>query len=202
MPIRAILFDLGGVIVRTENRLPREQLAERVGLTYAELSHLVFDSETAVQATLGKMTTARHWEAIRQRLNLSAAEFPRVPEDFWGGDTVDYQLVDFIRSLRPRYQTALLSNAWDGLRDWLENDWHIADAFDAIVISAEVGIAKPDPQIFHLALERLAALPEEAVFVDDFPQNVEAARALGLHAIRFVGPEQAIEDLQELLENP
>jgi putative hydrolase of the HAD superfamily len=110
-------------------------------------------------------------------------------------------LVDYLRSLRPRYKTALLSNAWSDLRGMLTERWEIADTFDELVISAEVGIVKPDPRIYHLALERLQVAPQEAVFVDDFIENIEGGKAVGLHTIHFRTPHQAIEDLSSLLNS-
>jgi epoxide hydrolase-like predicted phosphatase len=198
--IRAVIFDLGGVLVRTEDPSPRQRLADRLNLSYAELSSLVFDSDSSIQATLGKISTQAHWEAIRLALNLAPEELSSVPEHFWGGDRLDTVLVDYLRSLRPRYRTALLSNAWDDLRPYLVNYWKIADAFDELIISAEVGLAKPDANIYRLAVERLGAAPEEAVFVDDFPANVVGAQAAGLHAIQFRNREQALAELEALLD--
>ena len=71
-----------------------------------------------------------------------------------------------------------------------------------MVISAEVGIMKPDPRIFQYALEQLDVAPAEAVFVDDVIENVEAARAFGMHAIHFTTPRQAISELKQLLTFP
>jgi epoxide hydrolase-like predicted phosphatase len=191
---------MGGVLVRTEDPSPRQQLADRLNLSYAELSSLVFDSDSSIQATLGKITTQAHWEAIRLALNLPPEELLSVPEYFWGGDRLDTVLVDYLRSLRPRYRTALLSNAWDDLRTYVVNYWKIADAFDELVISAEVGLAKPDTRIFRLAVERLGVAPKEAVFVDDFAANVTGAQAAGLHAIQFRNREQALAALEDLLQ--
>jgi putative hydrolase of the HAD superfamily len=109
--------------------------------------------------------------------------------------------VDFLRSLRPRYKTALLSNAWGNLREVLDREWHVLDAFDQVIISAEVGLMKPDERIFSLALERLGVTPGEAVFVDDFAHNVEAARLVGLHAIHFRNAEQARAEVEQLLDS-
>ena len=199
MSIRAIIWDLGGVLVRTEDRTTRQRLAARVGLTYEELGHLIFDSPSAGLATLGKITTQAHWEAVRAALKLPLDEFPTVPDEFWGGDRLDIELVDYIRSLRPRYKTGLLSNAWDELRGLLVHKWQIDDAFDQIVISAEVGVAKPDPRIYRMTLDMLGVEPAEAVFIDDFAENLESARAMGLHTIHFQRPEQARLDLEKLL---
>jgi epoxide hydrolase-like predicted phosphatase len=118
---------------------------------------------------------------------------------FWGGDALDSHLVDYIRSLRPRLKTGLLSNAWDNLRRVVSDTWEIADAFDDIVISAEVGISKPDPRIYELAVLRLGVLPREAVFVDDFPHNIEAAQRVGLKGILFRNSDQVRQDLEGLL---
>lgn len=199
MSIRAVIFDLGGVILRTEDQTHRAKLVERLGITREQMYYHVFDSPSAQQATLGKMSAASHWEAVRQALGLSPEEFPSVMDAFWAGDRLDTELISLIRSLRPRYKTALLSNAWDNLRQALERDWGIADAFDELIISAEVGLAKPDARIYHLALERLNVAPPEAVFVDDFMDNVAAAQKLGLHTVHFRNPAQALSELQTLL---
>lgn len=201
MHIRAVLFDFGGVIVRTNDRTPRERLAARLGIAYDQLSSLVFDSESALQATLGKITTQEHWEALRNELGLSQDDHANLPLDFWGGDVLDQELVDYIRALRPDYKTSLISNAWDDLRQVLEYTWKISDVFDEIIISAEVGVAKPDPRIYQIALERLAVAPQQAAFVDDFPANISGARAVGMHAIHFKNSLQARKELDRLLNS-
>ena len=199
--IRAVIFDAGGVIVRTEERAPRDQLAARLGLPRDELNRLVFDSESAQLATVGKMTTQAHWEVTRQALNLSEEAFAAVPEDFFGGDIIDMELVNYIRGLRSHYRTALLSNAWDNLRQALESRWKIADAFDVLIISAEVRLAKPDPEIYRVTLDRLGVAANEAIFVDDFLRNIEAAQAVGIHAVQFRNIEQALADVEQILND-
>lgn len=201
MPIRAVIFDLGGVLVRTEDRTSRTRLAERHGLTYMELSELVFDSPSAHQATRGEITTEEHWNEVRKRLGLSKVESPQVPLEFWGGDRLDEDLVNYLRGLRPQYKIALLSNAWDDLRQMIEEVWDCADAFDQIVISAEVGMVKPEPPIYKKVLSDLDVKPREAVFVDDFPENVAGAKAVGLEAIQFISPKQTLQDLEKLLNS-
>ena len=197
--IRAIIFDVGGVIVRTEDRAPREQLAIRLGITRDELNRLVFESEGAQLATVGKITTEAHWQLTRQTLNISEEAFEPLPEEFFGGDIIDMELINYIRGLRDHYQTALLSNAWDNLRQALETRWKIADAFDVIIISAEVGLAKPDPRIYQLTLERLGVAADEAIFVDDFERNIEAANKIGIHGVLFRTVEQAREEIEQII---
>ena len=111
-------------------------------------------------------------------------------------------LIDYLRSLRPALKTGLLSNAWTSLRAALENQWAIADAFDVIVVSAEIGLAKPDPRIFHLALAELGVLPEEAVFLDDMQENIEAARFVGMRGILFANAQQAMDEIASIIDIP
>lgn len=199
MLIRAVIFDLGGVLVRTEDLSPRRKLAERLGMTYEEISRLIFEDRSAIQATLGRVTTKEHWETVRAALDMDPEDFPSVPLEFWGGDRLDTDLVEYIRSLRPRYKTGLLSNAWDNLRNVLIEDWKIADAFDEMIISAEVGMAKPDRRIYRLAADRLGVEPQEAVFIDDVLENIKAARAAGLRGIHFQSRAQTLAELEGML---
>ena len=198
--IRAALFDFGGVILRTEDPTPRLQLAASLGLTVEEIYHLVFNSPSARLAATGKVTAAEHMESVRNALGISPDEFPVVIASFWKGDRVDQDLVEYIRELRASKKAALLSNAWDDLRSVLENHWGIINIFDELIISAEIGIAKPDPRIYQIAVGRLGVLPGEAVFVDDFIENVQAARACGLQAIQFKSYLQMRSDLAMVSE--
>lgn len=199
MAISAVIFDLGGVIVRTEDQGPRERLAERLGLSLDELYRLVFDNESAALATVGKITAGEHWEAVRSALCLTPRAFATFPWEFFAGDVVDYSLVDYLRRLRPVYKTALLSNAWDNLRRIMTDEWKIADAFDELVISAEVHFAKPDGRIYRLAVQRLGVEPGQAVFVDDVRGNIQAAQSAGLAGIHFRSPQQTMQELEEML---
>lgn len=198
MQLGALIFDFGGVIVRTEDRSVREQLAEELDMTYDQLSDVIFAGESSRLASLGLITAEEHWEAVSDDLGLSANDLPRIKDHFWAGDILDFDLVELIRSFRPKYQTALLSNAWDDLRDMLADHWKIADAFDEIVISAEEGVVKPYPQIYQITLERLNLEPGQAVFVDDFIENVQAAQAFGMQTIHFRSIDQVRAELMDI----
>jgi epoxide hydrolase-like predicted phosphatase len=201
MMLKAVIFDLGGVLLRTENKEPRAELAAEYGMSYQEMSDYVYRQESARRATVGEISAEEHWEEVRKALDLSTEELHAFQKAFWGGDIMDEQLIGFIRALSPAYTTALLSNAWDDLREAMTRDWEIIDAFDHVFISAELGIAKPDPEIYRHVLDALDCEPHEAVFLDDFVENVTGAREVGLHAIHFRSREQALGELRELLDN-
>lgn len=196
---QAIIFDFGGVLMRTEDRGPRTQLARRLGRTPEELEEVVFNGPSELPAALGEISAEQHWRSIAETLQISEAEIPAFQASFWGGDRLETEIVEQIRHLKQHYRTALLSNAWSDLREYLVNGLKIADAFDQMVISAEVGLIKPDPRIYHLVLERLQVPAQAAIFLDDFIQNVEGARSVGLTAIHFRSADQALAELNHFL---
>ncbi len=199
MTPRAVFFDLGGVIVRTEYQAPREHLAERLNLTYEDISKIVFDSDSSRKASVGEITTDEHWQTVARRLGRPASEAKALHEEFFAGDVIDRSLLDFIRSLRPRYKTGVISNAWPDMRDYMVAN-KFSDAFDSLIVSAEVGAMKPDPKIYQIALQQLGIKSGEALFVDDTPANVEGARSLGMRGILFQSPGQVLKELNQLLK--
>jgi epoxide hydrolase-like predicted phosphatase len=199
MVIQAVIWDLGGVLLRTEEDAPRRALAERYGMTPGEIEDFVYSGESGERAQRGEISVEQHWENLQTRLGLSPAEFQAFRDQFWAGDRLDTDLVAYIRRLRREFKTGLLSNAFSNLRQMVTETWKFADAFDVMVISAEVRMVKPDPRIYHLALDRLGVAPEAAVFIDDYSRNVEAARKQKLNAIHFKDPRQARRELEDLL---
>ena len=91
-------------------------------------------------------------------------------------------------------RTALLSNSWGNA--YPRDGWQ--DMFDVVVISGEVGLRKPEPEIYELTCDRLGLQPTECVFVDDIPDNVEGARAVGITAIQHFSYEQTAAELERL----
>ena len=198
MSIRAVFFDFGGVIVRTEYQAPRQHLAERLGMEYEDVDKIVFESPSSVRASIGEISDKEHWAEVTRRLRRPASEMEAIREEFFAGDVVDREIVDFLRSLRPHYHVGLISNAWPDLRDYITR-LKFEDAFDHMVISGEIGVMKPEARIYQIALEQAGVSPNEAVFVDDFIENIEGCEVLGMRGIHFRNPKQAIGELKQLL---
>ena len=193
---RAVIWDMGGVILRTEDHTPRLRLAERLGVSLEELYRSVFASETARQAELGLLSTDQHWRSLAERYSLTDDELVQFQNEFWAGDRFDALLLDYIDNLRPQYKTALLSNAWIDARQVLSACLRV---FDLAIFSAEIGLKKPDQEIYLHALKALNVTPQQAIFIDDMPANVEGARRAGLYPIQFVSRPQVIEELASKL---
>ena len=120
--------------------------------------------------------------AHRELERRAGRPLPRLHEEWRRAQTAIAANVELVRRLRPRYKLSVLSNADVSLRGRLERDGLHA-LFDDVVVSAEVGMAKPEPAILRLAVDRLGLAPAECVFVDDWDQNVEAAREVGMRGV-------------------
>jgi epoxide hydrolase-like predicted phosphatase len=200
MSIRAVFFDFGGVIMRTEYQSPRQKLAERFNMDYDEIDKAVFGSPSAKRASLGEITEGQHWAEVLKRFKQPDSEFKTFHDQFFGGDMVDRNLVEYIRCLRGSVHTGLISNAWSGLRDLLVKE-KLIDLFGTVIISAEVHAVKPSAKIYELALEQANVSADEAVFVDDMPENIAACQKVGMTGVLFNDPEKSLDRLHRVLKS-
>lgn len=183
--ITALFFDIGGVLIRTEDLAPRQRWERKYGLADWQLQDLFFNSAVGLAAQVGQASTEDAWAHVAHVLGVNSDDLTEMRADFFRGDALDRDLIAFIRSLRPRYKTGVISNAMPDARGTLADRIN-AETFDEIVFSGEEGVKKPVPDIYLLALRRLGVAAEQSIFVDDMAANVEAARVLGMHAIQFV----------------
>jgi glucose-1-phosphatase len=200
--IKALISDFGGVLMRTRSDRSRRALEQCLGLPPNTIEARVFSSELSLKAMCGEVNEDELWLTLEgdldlARFDLTWQEFQR---EFFAEDFLDEELMAFIRGVRPGLKTGLISNAWDGLREVLQTRVPIADAFDVLLISAEEKIAKPDPRIYHRALEHLGVPANEAIFLDDFIENIDAAQVLGMQAVHFTSSAQAQHDIRALLD--
>ena len=183
--IKAFLFDFGGVIVRTEDSSPRHAWDERLGLPHGSVERAVHHSDLWIQAQLGRLTEAAYWRGVAELLYMHGEDIAALRRDYFSGDRLNYRLIELIRELRAKgYPIGLLSN--ESLA--LESRLHmlgIADLFDHVFVSAQIGVMKPDTTAYRIALQALEVPAHEILFVDDALVDVRAAQALGMQAILF-----------------
>jgi len=202
MTMRAVVFDIGGVLEITPDRGVTTQWEERLHLKPGELDRRM--GNVWRDGSLGKRSEEDVRRSLGAMLEMDQARVDAFMQDIWDeylGD-LNGELAAYFTDLRPRYQTALLSNSFVGARSREQERYHFAEMTDFIIYSHEVGVAKPEPRIFELTWERLGAPPNDIIFLDDVEVNVAAARALGLHAILFSDTNQAIADIQACLNAP
>ena len=199
--IQAIVFDIGGVILRTEDASFRKALGKKYGVQRRELEDLVFNSNSAQASTIGEVSEESIWQDVAEKLSLPPDTIEDFKDAFWAGDRLDHELVNFLKDIRHEYTTALLSNAWKGIRSQLEEKYGIKEGqtVDYIIISSECGVAKPDSEIYHILANTLGCEFQEILFVDDFIENVIAARQLGIHAIHFQPGMDLISKIRQRL---
>ena len=197
--IKAIIFDFGRVISAQKPLSLFRSYEQDLGLAPGTINPIMFGSPAWQDALLGRKTIEEYWRAIGPALELYTVErIDQFRRRYHADEAINEGVLDLIRRLHGRYKLAVLSNSPPDLARWLA-EWGIRDLFDVVFCSGDEGVTKPDPAAFALTLERLGIAPEEAVFIDDTPGHVEAARALGLFGIHFTTAEALADQLDDLL---
>jgi putative hydrolase of the HAD superfamily len=200
-PIRAVIFDVGGVLLQTEHSRGRQKWETLLGLEEGELFRIVMESDVATLATLGQLPEPELWLHLATKLGIPLEQASELEQDFWAGDQLNGLLVQFImKEIRPYYSTAILSNAWPEAREKFTQIFKLDNVVDMLIISAEEGLAKPDQQIYLIAARKLDVNPVEIIFIDDLLVNVEAAKAIGMHGIHFKNTKQIIDEIKNNLQ--
>lgn len=196
MAIRAIVFDIGGVLEWTPRLGVQTDWEQRLGLPPGAFAERLGDVWHA--GSMGTISEAEVYRRIAEQMGMSDAQVNDYMADEWREyvGTLNVELAEFFGSLRPAYQTAILSNSFVGAREREQALYGFEQLCDTIIYSHEVGLAKPDPAIFALLCERLGTQPGQVIFLDDVPEIVDAARAFGIQAILFQSNAQAIADIQ------
>ena len=197
--IKAVIFDVGGVLIQTVDRSALCRWEARLGLREGELAREVFSCPASWRASIGLATGADVWMELACLFRLHANEVRELAQDVFAAEAVDEAMAAFVASLRPRYRTALLSNAWPEARNSLHERCGLGEVADMLILSCEERLMKPDTRLYHLAAERLGGAPEEALFVDDSLANGEGAHDAGLRAYHYTTREAALRDLAALL---
>ena len=194
---RGLLIDYGGVL--TSNLFDSfRTFCELEGLAPETLGER-FRSDRDFRKLLIGLETGSIGEEefepqLAARLGVSA---PGLIDRMFAGSTPDKPMVSAVRAARRGgIRTGLISNSW-GTRRYDRSQ--LEELFDGVVISGEVGIRKPAPEMYRLGAERIGLEPEACVFVDDLPFNLDPAAGLGMATVHHVSAEQTISELERLL---
>lgn len=205
MTIKAVVFDIGGVLERVdddawpENWIGRWE--RRLNLPAGHVRRSVAEHETVGDLVTGGISEAQLRAMYAQALGLDDRQAAQMMNELWDAycGELDMELRDFAAGLRPTYRTAILSNSADGARREEQRRYGLADLVDTVVYSHEVGLAKPDPAVFRLTEKRLGVEAHEIVFLDDRLGHVVAARNLGWHAVHHRSTPESIRAVTVLL---
>ena len=195
---RALLVDFGGVL--TTNVFDSfRAFCDREGIDRDAVKRLFRDDPEAL-ALLRRLERGELDEDEFGRQfapMLGVADPARLVDRLFAGMGPDEEMLAAVRAARAAgVRTGLVSNSWGAGR--YDRD-ALPELFDAVVISGEVGLHKPEPEIFHLAAERVGAAPERCVFVDDLRENCAGAEAVGMTAVLHRGAARTLVELERLL---
>jgi putative hydrolase of the HAD superfamily len=183
--VDGLVIDLDGVIRHWDPDHLRQH-EERLGLPAGAIGEAAFDADRLARAMDGRLPFEGWAKEIGAAVAAAHGGDPSAVADAWAmaGWNIDLGVIDLIQLVRATVPVALLSNASTRLREDLEAS-EIDAAFDAIVSSADIGVAKPAAGAFEAAARAIGVAVDRCGFVDDLQQNVDGARAVGMRASRF-----------------
>jgi putative hydrolase of the HAD superfamily len=210
-PVRAVIFDWGGVITSPildtvtawleTDRIDRDSYAAAMR-PWVRQAYGSEAAESPIHALERGEVADEEFEVTLAAMLVGLDGRPVVADGLlkrmFAASVLQDEMLELIKDLRAAgILTSMLSNSW-GARDGYPR--HLfGELFDDVVISAEVGMRKPEERIFALAAKRLGVRPAEAVFVDDVEGNITAARALGFAVVHHTEPAQTRAALADLL---
>jgi epoxide hydrolase-like predicted phosphatase len=194
---RGLLIDYGGVLTTSLFESFRA-FCDLEGLAPETLAER-FRADPACRELLIRLETGKIQEAEfePQLAATLGVDPPGLIDRMFAGSSPDQAMIDAVRAARAAgVRTGLISNSW-GTRRYDRRQ--LAELFDGVVISGEVGIRKPAAEMYSLGAERVGLEPSECVFVDDLPFNLQPAAKLGMATVHHTSAERTIAGLERLL---
>lgn len=200
--ISAVIFDFGNVLCRFDIGLFLGRIAALTSTPMSKLQGFLQHSSDLGRAyETGLITSDEFYRRLMDRygFSLSKEDFIRAYTDIFTPISTTF---DLVRKLKPRYKLGLLSNT---------NEWHFEYAikavevfplFDAVTVSFEAKAMKPEEAVYRDILEKLRAVPEECVYIDDVAENAEAASRIGMYGIQYTTYENLLGELGHLHVSP
>lgn len=197
MPYRAILFDLGRVLVDFDQDIIAKRLIERSTKSFNEVlafyqkTNIIYDFES------GKLNPEQVLQSVNEcfGLSLEMEEFKSLWSDIFFESKEMEKVVD---ALRGRFRLFIISDTNILHYEHIAARFPVIHKFEEHILSFKVGVRKPDPKIFEAALKRASCSAKEAIFIDDKEKNVEGARRLGITGIVHSSVEETRRELVRL----
>jgi putative hydrolase of the HAD superfamily len=197
LALRAVVFDYGMVLTGPPDPAAYAALQRISGLSAERLDRFYWADRHAYDE--GKLTGLTFWQKIMSDAGLSLDEAAIAELNGWDArmwTTQNPAMVAWQADLKERgLLTAILSNMGDSVHESIERAYEWIGGFDVRVWSYQLKVAKPDAAIYEYALAMLGTRPEETLFLDDKPVNIEAAHALGMKGLVFSDVERLRADL-------
>jgi glucose-1-phosphatase len=197
--MKALLFDLGNVLVSFDHRRAARALAPFTAKTPDEIYRLFFDSDLTGQFEEGKIAPVDFFRKVRDSLGARIVFDAFVPiwNDIFFMTRENYSLYEFICALGKKHTVALLSNINVLHFEYLRARFPVFEPFDRLFLSYQMDARKPDPLLYRTVLAALGTRPQDCFYTDDREDLVLAARGLGIRAFVYRGIDQLTSDLRD-----
>jgi putative hydrolase of the HAD superfamily len=197
LALRAVVFDYGMVLSGPPHLPAYEELERITGLSRDAFEALYWTDRHAYDR--GDLSGLEFWQKFVSDAGLGLSDTEIRQLNDWDArmwTTVNPEMLAWHKQLKDKgLQTGILSNMGDSVLESIQQSFDWIGDFDVPVWSYQHRMAKPDPAIYHLLLERLGTPAEETLFLDDKIENIEAARSLGIRALQFSTVDQLRQDL-------
>lgn len=195
--IKAILFDLGNVLVFFDAKRSSKAFAEAVGLPEEKIWQTFFISDLERSYTRGEITSEEFYREVSKHFpaKLSYDTFAHLWNDIFTEHT---EMNGLLERLKKHYPLYLISNTNHLHFEYVRKKFKVLGHFKKLFPSHEVGHRKPDPAMFRHVLEDIKLKPEETIFIDDIVEFVRAAESVGIRGIQFTSREALEEDLRRI----
>ncbi len=194
-PVRTLIFDLGNVLIGVDIQAARARFAGSHGkIRDGSLIHDPALLERFQKGWIDPVSFFREaFPFSRFHLSYEACE------ELWNGIFFPIQpMLDLLPALSRHYVLVMLSNTNVVHTEYVRKTYPIFDFFRVLIFSHEVGLLKPDPSIYRLALEKSGSAPEETLFIDDTEENVAGAAALGIRSFQFIEAGKLLKELYSI----
>lgn len=204
MAFRALILDFGEVLVHPQSPAVVERMSRLLGLTADDLQRRYWLHREAYD---GGLAAGEYWRRVFDGLGIPSSDIDRVVADLIAADYESWTVYrPEVWQIAAEFKasggkTAILSNGVPEIVGRVRQERELSTLFDAVVVSCEVGCAKPDPEIYRICLDLLKVPAPDALFVDDRVENLEAAALLGIATLHFKGDE-SVEPLRARLGLP
>lgn len=196
-PIRAIVFDLGNVLIDFDHRIAAKRISDFCDMSQEKIFNLFFDSELTALFEEGKISPENFFLQIKNVLNLKLdfSGFLPIWNEIFFLTPENRAICALAADLRKRYKVTLLSNINILHFNYLKEKFSVFGAFDNITTSCEAGFRKPHPSIYKKVINDLGVMPQNIFYTDDRPELIAGARVLGIKGFTFTDAAQLRKDL-------
>lgn len=192
-----VFFDWSGVVADDSGDDFIESSLREIGATNMQIPEIIKNEFS--QFMLGQISENEYWDKLKNNYGLNVDDFRIGYFNKWQGIKPNIHIIELVHKLKSNgFKIGLISNIISPVRDIIKQFGYY-DVFDEAILSCEVGLLKPQKDIYELALHRMGAVAQESIFIDDKQSNLDTANTMGFTTLLAKTPEQIISEVNKLI---